>query len=234
MSLSRILGGFAATMSVAMFLPVDVQAADRADAAKRLKGAAEVLSDIMKEPEKGIPEDLITKAQCAVVVPSLKSGGFIVSGKYGKGFMTCRKPGGTGWSAPAAIRIEGGGVGFQIGGQETELVMLVMNDKGAEKLMSSEFTLGGEGAIAAGPVGRHTTAQTDAKFTAEILSWSKSRGIFAGVSLQGATLREDKEENQALYGKELGTKEVIATQAAPAEAEPLLHALAGVSVTEKK
>ena len=126
---------------------------------------------------------------CVVIVPAMKQGGFIVGAKYGKGFITCRI--GRGWSAPGAVRVEGGSFGFQIGGAETDVVMLVMNERGADRLLSSKFTLGAEGSVAAGPVGRAATAQTDAKMTAEILSWSRSRGVFAGISLSGATLRED-------------------------------------------
>ena len=134
-------------------------------------------------------------------MPGLKKGAFILGAKYGKGFVSCRKAGGTGWTAPATVRVEGGSIGLQIGGAETDVVMLVMNERGMQKLMSSKFTLGGEGEVAAGPVGRNASAQTDAKLQAEILSWSRSRGAFAGISLQGATLREDMEDNQELYGK---------------------------------
>jgi lipid-binding SYLF domain-containing protein len=144
-----------------------------------------------------------------VIVPGLKKGAFIVGGKYGKGFVSCRKPGGQGWTGPAAIRIEGGSIGLQIGGSETDVVMLIMNPRGMQKLMSSKFTLGGEGEVAAGPVGRNATAQTDAFMRAEILSWSRSRGVFAGVSLTGATLREDTEDNQELYGKPYENKQIL-------------------------
>src|SRR5262249_37772202 len=147
-----------------------------------------------------IPHDLLDRAQCAVIVPGAKKGAFIVGATFGKGFITCRGKNDRGWSAPAAIRMEGGSFGFQIGGSETDVVMLVMNDRGAERLMQSKFTLGGEGEVAAGPVGRSATAQTDAKFTAEILSWSRSRGVFAGIALKGATLRPDEGANEAMYG----------------------------------
>src|SRR2546422_2605530 len=143
---------------------------------QRLDDAVAVISEIIATPDKGIPLDLLDKSQCMVIVPGLKKGAFIIGAKYGKGFITCRKSGGEGWGAPAAIRVEGGSVGFQIGGAETDLVMLVLNARGKEKLMSSKFTLGGEGEVAAGPVGRDATAQTDATMRAEILSWSRSRG----------------------------------------------------------
>lgn len=183
----------------------------------RLHEAGTVLSEIMSAPDKGIPHELIEKAHCVVVVPGLKKAAFVVGGQFGKGFVTCRK-GHTGWSAPGAVRIEGGSFGFQIGGTEIDLVLLVMNDRGADRLLSSKFTLGGEGEVAAGPVGRSATAQTDAAMTAEILSWSRSRGIFAGVSLQGATLRQDLDDNAALYGKKLKNREIVRGPVAPPKA----------------
>ena len=201
-------------------------AAEKVEITDRLQNAATAMQEIMKAPDQGIPEDLLRDARCAVVVPSLKKGAFIVGAKYGKGFLMCRDKATQAWSAPAAIRIEGGSVGFQIGGSETDVVMLVMNDKGEQTLLASKFTVGGEGEVAAGPVGRDATAQTDAKLTAGILSWSRSRGAFAGVSLQGATLREDKEDNKLLYGKEMTSKEVVNGKLAmPSAAQPLVRAL---------
>lgn len=175
----------------------------------RLHEAATVFSEIMATPDKSIPQDLLEKAHCVAIVPSMKKGAFIVGAKYGKGFISCRKANRTGWSAPGAIRVEGGSVGFQIGGSESDVVMLVMNARGAERLLSSKFTLGGEGEVAAGPVGRTASAQTDAKMSAEILSWSRSRGVFAGISLQGATLREDSDDNAALYGSKISNREIV-------------------------
>jgi lipid-binding SYLF domain-containing protein len=163
--------------------------------AKRLDLAAVVLSEVMATPDKGIPEDMLGNAHCIVIVPSLKTAAFLVGGKYGKGYVSCRNTGGTGWSAPGTVRIEGGSVGFQIGGSTTDLIMLVMNKRGADKLLSSKFTLGAEGSVAAGPVGRTATAQTDAQMHAEILSWSRSQGLFAGLALEGATLRQDLDDN---------------------------------------
>lgn len=200
--------------------------AAESETAARAREAATVVKEVTASPEQSIPEDLLRDAHCAVVVPGLKKGAFIVGAKYGKGFLTCRKTPGGAWSAPAAIRVEGGSVGFQIGGSETDVMLLVMNEKGEKALMASQFTMGGEGEVAAGPVGRHATAQTDAKFRAEILSWSRSRGVFAGVALQGATLREDKEANQELYGRPLSTEEVVhGTTPVPNAAAPLLAAL---------
>ena len=191
----------------------------------RLSEAAVVFEEIMKTPDKGIPEDLLAKAHCIVIVPGLKKAAFIVGGKYGKGYMSCRKQSGTGWSAPGTVRIEGGSVGFQIGGSETDAILLVMNKRGADKLLSSEFTLGGEGMVAAGPVGRTATAQTDALMQAEILSWSRSRGLFAGVSLTGATLRDDLDDNATIYGKKLDNRTIITTGVAPPKAAAKLLAL---------
>jgi lipid-binding SYLF domain-containing protein len=179
------------------------------DAPKRLDDAADVLSEIMSAPDKGIPQDLLAKSECIVIVPGLKKGAFIVGAKYGKGFMLCRKTGGVGWSAPGSIRVEGGSVGFQIGGSETDVVLLVMNQGGAKKLLSSKFTIGGDASAAAGPVGRTSSAETDAQMHAEILTYSRARGLFAGISLEGATLRPDDGWNKELYGKEISNREIV-------------------------
>jgi lipid-binding SYLF domain-containing protein len=203
--------------------------------AKRLEEAAVVFSEVMATPDKAIPQDLLEKAHCIVIVPGLKKGAFIVGGKYGKGYLSCRKKKGVGWSAPGTVRIEGGSVGFQIGGSETDVIMLVMNERGAEKLPSSKFTLGGEGEVAAGPVGRTATAQTDAYMRAEILSWSRSRGVFAGISLQGATLRQDLDDNATLYGRKLENREIVTTGVRPpAGAAKLLALLNKHSARETK
>jgi SH3 domain-containing YSC84-like protein 1 len=176
---------------------------------QRLNDAGAVLSDIMATPDKGIPEDLLANAHCIVIVPDLKTAAFVVGAKYGKGYLSCRRPGRAGWSAPATVRIEGGSVGFQIGASSTDLIMLVMTEHGADKLLSSAFTLGAEGSVAAGPVGRTATAQTDAQLHADILSWSRSQGLFAGVALEGATLRQDLDDNATLYGKKLENRDIV-------------------------
>ena len=181
------------------------------EAVKRLDEAAAVFSEVMAAPDRGIPHELLEKAHCIVIVPDLKTGAFVLGGKYGKGYLSCRNKSGTGWSAPGTVRIEGGSVGFQIGGSSTDLIMLVMNERGADKLLASKFTLGAEGSVAAGPVGRTATAQTDAQMHADILSWSRSQGLFAGVSLQGATLRQDLDDNATLYGKKLENREIVTT-----------------------
>jgi lipid-binding SYLF domain-containing protein len=189
--------------------------AQKSEDVERLERAATVFQEIMGSPDKAIPQDLMDKSHCVVIVPGMKKAAFIIGGKYGRGFFSCRAKGGTGWTGPAAVRVEGGSVGFQIGGSETDVVMLVMNQRGADRLLSSKFTLGGAASVAAGPVGRDATAQTDAYMTAEILSWSRSRGVFAGVSLQGATLRQDLDTNRSLYGKTLENREIIQGNIAP-------------------
>src|SRR6516225_1516522 len=214
-----------------VFLAVAPLLAKNPEPVKRLEEAAAVFSEIMAAPDKGIPQDLLEKAHCVVIVPGLKKGAFIVGAKYGKGYLSCRKQNGAGWFAPGTVRIEGGSVGFQIGGSETDVIMLVMNQRGVDQLLSSQFTLGGAGEVAAGPVGRTATAETDAYMRAEILSWSRARGVFAGLSLQGATLRQDLDDNAALYGKRLENRAIVTTRVAPpAAAEKLLSLLNKYSV----
>ena len=202
--------------------------------AKRLAESAAVFSEVMATPDKGIPRDLLDKAHCVVIVPNLKTAAFIVGGKYGKGYLSCRNKTGSGWSAPGTVRIEGGSVGFQIGGSMTDLIMLVMSERGADKLLSSKFTLGAEGSVAAGPVGRTATAQTDAQMHADILSWSRSQGLFAGVALQGATLRQDLDDNATLYGKKLENRDIVTGgRSAPRSAAPLMALLNKYSARER-
>ncbi|MGC8795315.1 MAG: lipid-binding SYLF domain-containing protein [Bryobacteraceae bacterium] len=184
---------------------------------RRLDRAAVVFQEIMDSPDKGIPQELLNKAQCVVIVPGLKKGAFIFGANYGRGFFSCRSKKGVGWTGPAAVRIEGGSFGLQIGGSEIDVIMLVMNERGAQRLLSSKFTLGGDASVAAGPVGRTATAQTDAYMTAEILSWSRSRGVFAGISLQGATLRQDLDVNRRIYGKLLENRDIIEQDLPPPE-----------------
>jgi SH3 domain-containing YSC84-like protein 1 len=205
------------------------------ESAKRLNDAAQVLSEVMSAPDKGIPQEMLENAHCIAIVPDLKTAAFILGGKYGKGYLSCRSKTGPGWSAPAAVRIEGGSVGFQIGGSSTDLIMLVMNARGAEKLLESKFTLGAEGSVAAGPVGRTATAQTDAQMHADILSWSRSQGLFAGLALQGATLRQDLDDNAAMYGKKLQNKEIVnSSMRAPKSAAKLISELNKYSMRERK
>jgi SH3 domain-containing YSC84-like protein 1 len=192
---------------------------------ERLEESGIVLKEILSAPDESIPQDLLDQAHCLVVVPGLKKGAFIVGAKYGRGFVVCRNERGRGWGAPAAIRMEGGSFGFQIGASETDLVLLVMNKRGMDKLLESKFTLGGAAEVAAGPVGRGSTAQTDAKMTAKILSYSRSRGVFAGISLQGATLREDLDENEQLYGRKYSNRSILADGVARPAAQSELSSL---------
>jgi lipid-binding SYLF domain-containing protein len=168
-----------------------------------------VLQEIMSAPDQGIPQDLLEKASCIIVVPGTKKAAFLVGAKYGKGFMDCRKSSDRGWGAPAAVRIEGGSFGFQIGASETDVVMLVMDPSGRNSLLRSKFTLGGDASVAGGPVGRSSSAETDAQMRAKILSYSRSRGVFAGIALNGATLRQDLDDNNELYGKRLTNREIL-------------------------
>ena len=203
--------------------------------AQRLAKAAAVFSEIMGSPDKGIPQDLLQNAYCIVIVPDLKTAALGVGGKYGKGYLSCRNKNGAGWSAPATVRIEGGSVGFQIGASSTDLIMLVMSERGAEKLLASKFTLGAEGSVAAGPVGRTVTAQTDAQMHADILSWSRSQGLFEGIALEGATLREDLDDNATLYGKKLANSEIVTKGVRPpTAAAKLLELLNRYSAKERK
>lgn len=203
-------------------------AADRKDQIERLDNAADVLKEILALPE-GVPTEVFDKSECILVFPSVKKVAFGVGGSYGKGAMICRSgadfdgP----WGAPAMMRLEGGSFGFQIGGSATDFVLCVMNPKGAKSLLSSKVKLGADAGIAAGPLGRTATAATDAAMNAEILSYSRSKGIFAGVSLEGSTLREDKDDNEALYGRAVPAKEIVleAKVAAPEDAQRLLDLL---------
>jgi len=202
---------------------------------KRLNEAAAVFSEVMGAPDKGIPQELLEHAHCIVIVPDLKTGAFIVGGKYGKGYLSCRSKVGPGWSAPGTVRIEGGSVGFQIGGSSTDLILLVMNERGADKLLSSKFTLGAEGSVAAGPVGRTATAQTDLQMHADILSWSRSQGLFAGLALEGATLRQDLDDNANLYGSKLENRAIISSRRrVPPAAAKLIAMLNRYSAREEQ
>jgi len=168
-----------------------------------------MFTEIMSTPDKAIPQDLLNKSYCIVLVPGMKKGGFVVAAKYGRGFVSCRHKSGQGWGPPGAVRIEGGSVGLQIGVSSTDLVLLVMNERGMKRLLTTKFTLGADASVAAGPVGRDATAQTDALMTAEILSWSRSHGVFAGVSLDGSTLRNDVDVNDEMYGQRWENNQIL-------------------------
>jgi lipid-binding SYLF domain-containing protein len=180
------------------------------DQAERLRNAIEAFNAVMGVPDQSIPQELLDRAECVVVVPNMKKAAFVIGGKYGVGFFSCRaRANDTGWSAPGTVRLEGGSFGFQIGAEETDLILLVMNEQGRDRLLRSQFQIGGEASVAAGPVGRSATASTDAMMTAQILSWSRSRGVFAGAALQGTTVRPDPDENRQLYGQAYTNEQII-------------------------
>ena len=219
-------------LALAFASPALMLAADTAQ--ERMADSTKVFNEIMDTPDKGIPQDLLEKAHCVIIVPGMKQAAFVVGGKYGRGYAVCRSKGG-GWGSPAGIRVEGGSFGFQIGGSATDVVMLVMNERGMRRLLEDKFTLGGEATVAAGPVGRSTSANTDVQLSAEILSWSRAKGLFAGLALQGATLRPDNDMNKDLYGAKLTNREILnGNQTAPASAQGLISALGKYSWREDK
>jgi SH3 domain-containing YSC84-like protein 1 len=223
------------TIALAMGCVTLVAADSKDKTAERLNDSAELFSEVMGTPDRSIPQDLLQKANCIVLVPGLKKAAFGIGGKYGRGFAVCRQPSGPGWGPPAAVRIEGGSFGFQIGVSSSDVVLLVMNERGMKKLTSSKFTIGADATAAAGPVGRNASAQTDAFMTAEILSWSRSKGLFAGISLDGATMRNDIDENQAMYGKRWTSKQILGSGAQiPAAATKLIAELNKYSMRERK
>jgi len=191
--------------------------------AKRLNEAAQVVTELRATPEKGIPADLWDKAACVVVIPGMKKAAFVFGGEYGKGVMSCRT--GNSWSAPVFMQLAKGSWGLQIGAQAIDLVLLVMNREGADKLLGDKVTLGADAAIAAGPVGRSGSAATDAKLSAEILSYSRTKGIFAGIDLSGGVLRPDKDVNEKVYGAKAATEIIASTASTPAEARAFVNTL---------
>jgi len=200
----------------------------REDSTERLQNSGEVLKEIAAAPDKGIPQEVLEDAKCMVVVPHLVKGGFIFGAKHGRGVAVCRT--GQGWSAPAFISVGGGSWGLQIGAEGVDLVMLVMNDRGLRHLLSSKFEITGEGSAAAGPVGRHASAGTDWKLSTELLTYSRARGIFAGLTLEGAVMQQDADSTIAIYGGDVPFKKILLGEvAAPATAAPLLHAVADLT-----
>ncbi len=193
---------------------------------ERLSESAKVFSEVMQIPEKGIPQDLLAKAQCVIIVPNMLKAAFVVGGEYGRGFAVCRRAKGVGWTAPAPVRMEGGSFGFQLGGSSTDLIMLVMNRAGMDKLLGDKFTLGADASVAAGPVGRTANAKTDVRLEAEILAYSRSKGLFAGIALNGATLRPDGDEAAKLYGSGVSNRQILDGETAvPVSARPLITEL---------
>jgi SH3 domain-containing YSC84-like protein 1 len=206
-------------------VPVAVSADLSSREAQRIQDAAAVIRDLHAAPDKDVPEDLWEKAECIVVVPSLKKAAFIVGGEYGKGLMSCRR--GSEWSSPVFMEIEKGSWGLQMGAESIDLVLLVMNDHGMEKLLRNKLTLGADAAVAAGPVGRHAQAATDAQLKAEILAYSRAQGLFAGIDLAGGVMKPDVDDNNDLYGRDVSAKHVLleAMPNPPAAAKPFMNAL---------
>ena len=197
----------------------------RQDSVKRLDSSVDVLHAVMGAPDKGIPEEVLSNAKCIVVVPNLIKGGFVFGGKHGRGIASCRTAGG--WSAPAFVSIGGGSWGLQIGVEDIDLVMLVMNEKGLQHLLSSKFELTGEGSVAAGPVGRHTSAGTDILMNTEVLTYSRSKGIFAGLTLEGAVVEQDNDSTRAIYGKHLEFRTILSGKVStPRSADAFMKAVA--------
>jgi SH3 domain-containing YSC84-like protein 1 len=197
----------------------------REDTVDRLQSSVDVLHSIMATPDKGIPEDVLNSSKCMVVVPNLIKGGFVFGAKHGRGVATCRTA--AGWSAPAFVTIGGGSWGLQIGIEDVDLVMLVMNDRGLQHLLSSKFELSGDGSVAAGPVGRQATAGTDWKLNTEVLSYSRSKGAFAGLTLEGAVVEQDNDSTRAIYGEDKTFRNILSGKVAtPASADAFLQAVA--------
>ena len=193
-------------------------------AAERARSAATVLEEIMATPDKGIPVEILDSATCVAVVPSLIKGGFIVGAAHGKGMATCRTA--SGWSAPAPFTVTGGSFGFQIGGQAVDLVMMIMNERGMQALLSSKFKIGADASAAAGPVGRHVEGSTDWKMRAEVLTYSRARGLFAGVTLNGNAIRQDDDSTGELYGRFVPFKSILTgAVASPPAGEPFVAAV---------
>jgi lipid-binding SYLF domain-containing protein len=200
---------------------------NREDTLDRLQKSVDVLHAIMTTPDKGIPEEVVNNAKCILVVPDLIKGGFIIGGKHGRGVATCRTT--DGWSAPAFVSVGGGSWGLQIGVEGVDLVMLVMNDQGFQHLLSSKFELTGEGSVAAGPVGRHASAGTDWKMNTEMLTYSRSKGAFNGLTLEGAVVRQDDDSTRAIYGKSIKFRKILSGKAStPKSANAFMEAVSGV------
>src|SRR6202166_3985285 len=202
-----MLKRFLVVMTLALFVALTAVASDREDDINRTQKAAQVFKEIMNTPDKGIPQDLLELAKCIAIIPGELKFAFIFGGNYGRGLATCRSE--HGWSAPMFVAIEGGSVGYQIGGSSTDLVMLFMNDHALQSLVSDKFKLGADASVAAGPVGRHAAAGTDLKLSSEILSYSRSKGVFAGVSLEGAIVQADKSGDRSMYGHDVDRHEIL-------------------------
>jgi len=226
--LKRLLIG----TSLSLLLTLSAFASDHEDDVKRTQKAAQVFREIMNTPDQGIPQDLLRTTKCIAIIPGDVKFAFVFGGSYGRGLATCRT--GHGWSAPMFIAIDGGSVGYQIGGSSTDIVMLFMNDHALQSLLGDKFKLGADASVAAGPVGRSANAGTDVKMNAEILSYSRSKGLFAGVSLDGAVVQADKSGDKSMYGHDVDRHDILSGKVSvPSSARPLLHEI-GESVQEAK
>jgi lipid-binding SYLF domain-containing protein len=218
-ALSILLVGF-----MGLFATFAWAGSAREDSVARLHSSVDVLHSIMATPDKGIPEEVLSNAKCIVVVPDLIKGGFIFGGKHGRGIASCRTSGG--WSSPAFVSVGGGSWGLQIGVEGVDLVMLVMNEQGFQHLLSSKFALTGEGSVAAGPVGRHASAGTDWKMNTQVLTYSRSRGAFAGITLEGAVIQQDDDSTRAIYGKHMMFRKILSGKVStPESAEAFVKAV---------
>jgi SH3 domain-containing YSC84-like protein 1 len=207
-------------------------ATDKAKLTQRMNDAGTVISEIMAAPDKGIPNSILAGAKCVVVIPSYKKGAFIVGAQYGQGVATCRTP--RGWSAPVAVQLTGGSVGFQIGGQATDLILIAMNDNGLQKMLSNKFKIGADAAAAAGPVGRDAAAGTDWKLNAEFLTYSRSKGLFAGIDLDGTVLSQNGDDTAVLFGSNVPFETILKGNVpTPPEAEPFVRTVAKYFVEAK-
>ena len=216
--LKRILIG----TTLALLVTLSAVASDREDDVNRAHKATQVFHEIMSTPDHGIPHDLLASAKCIAIIPGDVKFAFIFGGSYGRGVASCRTE--VGWSAPMFVAINGGSVGYQIGGSSTDLVMLFMNDHALQSLLGDKFKLGGDASVAAGPVGRNATAGTDLRLSAEILSYSRTKGVFAGVSLDGAVVQADKSGDKAMYGENVNRHEILSGKVSvPPSARPLVH-----------
>jgi lipid-binding SYLF domain-containing protein len=220
--------------SFSLSVTLAAQDKDTAKFDQRLAESAKAFSEIMSAEDKAIPGSLLDKSECIVIIPGMVKAGFVVGGQGGRGAVSCRGAEKAGWGAPAMLEMGGGSVGLQIGASATDVVMLVMDRTGMDSLLKSKFTLGGDASVAAGPIGRASTAETDAAMKAKILSYSRSRGVFAGVSLKGSTLKQDDDANKALYGKPIDATAILSgSTAAPKGAAPMIQALTKYSPAGK-
>jgi lipid-binding SYLF domain-containing protein len=227
-----MLKHFLIVTTVTLFVGLTAVASDRSDDVNRTQKAAQAFKEIMDTPDRGIPRELLESAKCIAIIPGDVKFAFVFGGSYGRGLATCRV--GHDWSAPLFVAIEGGSVGYQIGGSSTDIVLLFMNDHALQSLLSDKFKLGADASVAAGPVGRTGSAGTDLKLNSEILSYSRAKGLFAGVSLDGAVMQADKSGDQAMYGRNVNRHDILSGKVAvPASARQLLHEIGGYPTTQK-